>query len=63
MELLANEAQVDAHFGPFGDCGSIGSEIILDASDGIPVKYCFGPFGDKVSIGDTRWYSKVMRLK
>jgi hypothetical protein len=51
MELLANEAQVDAHFGPFGDCGSIGSEIILDASDGIPVKYYFGPFGDKVSVG------------
>jgi hypothetical protein len=23
MELLADETQVDAHFGPFGDCGNL----------------------------------------
>ena len=35
---------------------TIGSEIILDAPNGIlgymgPVESCFGPFGDGVSIG------------
>ena len=49
MALLSDEAQVEAHFGPFRDSANldpyrgmvcaertIGSEIILDASDGIP---------------------------
>ena len=49
MVLLGDEAQVQAHFGPFRDCAnldadkcmvcaerSIGSEIILDAPDGTP---------------------------
>jgi hypothetical protein len=48
MVLLGDEAQVDAHFIPFGDsanldarqvhglCQTIGSEIILDAPDGTP---------------------------
>jgi hypothetical protein len=49
MVLLGNEAQVDARFGLFGDSANlvaiqahglcqhtIGSEIILDASDGSP---------------------------
>jgi hypothetical protein len=41
MVLLGDEAQVEGHFGPFGDSGNldcvehtIGSEIILDAPDG-----------------------------
>ena len=49
MVLLGDEAQLKAHFGPFGDSGNIdanwvhgcaehtiGSEIILDALDGSP---------------------------
>ena len=49
MVLLSDEAQVEAHFGLFGDnanltqdrcmiCAerTIGSEIILDAPDGTP---------------------------
>ena len=49
MVLLGDEAQVEAHFGPFGDSANldgmwctlctertIGSEIILDAPDGTP---------------------------
>ena len=49
MVLLGDEAEVEAHFGPFGDranldvdrcmvCAecTIGSEIILDAPDGTP---------------------------
>jgi hypothetical protein len=47
MELLGDEAQVEARFGQFGDCANLdvdrcmvctectrGSEIILDAPDG-----------------------------
>jgi hypothetical protein len=47
MELLDDEAQVEARFGPFADCANldtrysavcaehtIGSEIIIDAPDG-----------------------------
>jgi hypothetical protein len=50
MELLGDEAQVKACFGPFGDSANldadrcmvcaehtIGSEIILDAPDGTPM--------------------------
>jgi hypothetical protein len=49
MELLCDEAQVEAHFGPFGDSANLdedqctfctecnkGSEIILNAPDGTP---------------------------
>jgi hypothetical protein len=49
MVLLGDEAQVDARFIPFGDCANldaskctvcvkrtIGSEIILDTTDGTP---------------------------
>jgi hypothetical protein len=49
MELLDDEAQVEAYFGPFGDRANltqgmctvyaehtIGSEIVLDAPDGTP---------------------------
>ena len=49
MVLLGDEAQLEAHFGPFGDSANldarsvhgciertIGSEIILDAPDGTP---------------------------
>ena len=49
MVLLGDEAQVEAHFGPFGDSANldvdrcmvcaehtIGLEIILDAPDGTP---------------------------
>jgi hypothetical protein len=47
MELLGDEAQLEARFGPFGDSANldevhslrqttIGSEIILDAPDGTP---------------------------
>jgi hypothetical protein len=49
MILLGDKAQLDAHFGPFGDSANldqdrctvcaertIGSEIILDAPDGTP---------------------------
>ena len=49
MVLLADEAEVEAHFGPFGDSANpdvdrcivcaertIGSEIILDVPDGTP---------------------------
>jgi hypothetical protein len=49
MVLLGDEAQVEAHFGPFGDspfltqdrcmvCAehNIRSEIVLDAPDGTP---------------------------
>jgi hypothetical protein len=49
MVLLGKEAQVEAHFGPFGDrpnldqcrCTvwakhTIGSKIVLDTSDGTP---------------------------
>ena len=49
MVLLGDEAQVGAHFGPFGDSANldghrcmvcakrtIGSEIILDTPDGTP---------------------------
>ena len=40
MELLGDEAQVEARFGPFGDSATpeciIGSEVVLDAFDGTP---------------------------
>ena len=49
MVLLGDEAQLEAHFGPFRDSANldvdrctvctertIGSEIVLDAPDGIP---------------------------
>ena len=49
MVLLSDEAQVVAHFGPFGDSANlaqdgcmvcaertIGSEIVLNAPDGTP---------------------------
>ena len=49
MVLLHDEAQVEAHFGPLGDCANldtdrctvfakhtIGSEIVLDAPNGTP---------------------------
>ena len=49
MVLLDDEAQVEAHFGPFGDSANldidrctvytertIGSEIVLDVPDGTP---------------------------
>ena len=49
MVLLGDEAEVEAHFGAFGDSGNldadrcmvcaegtIGSEIVLDATDGTP---------------------------
>ena len=49
MVLLGDEAEVEAHFGPFGDSANldvdrcmvcaertIGSEIILGAPDGTP---------------------------
>ena len=49
MVLRCDEAQVEAHFVPFGDCANldasqcmvcakhtIGSEIIFDAPDGTP---------------------------
>ena len=49
MELLGDEAQVEARFGPFGDSASldvdmctvcaertIGLEIVLDVPDGTP---------------------------
>jgi hypothetical protein len=50
MVVLGDEAQMEAHFGSFGDCANIdsrdrctdcaertiSSEIILDASDGTP---------------------------
>jgi hypothetical protein len=49
MELLGDEAQMEAHFDPFGDSAnldidrctvytecSIGSEIILDTPNGTP---------------------------
>ena len=49
MVLLRDEAQVEAHFGPLGDSASlqadrcmvfakhtIGSEFVLDATDGTP---------------------------
>ena len=49
MVLLGDEAQVEAHFGPFGDSANldvrsytvcaertIGSKIVLDAPDGTP---------------------------
>ena len=56
MVLLGDEAQLEAHFGLFGDSANleadrctvctehtIGSEIILDAPDGTP--RCRGSFG------------------
>jgi hypothetical protein len=69
MVLLGDEAQVEARFGlcfeivpiliqdrstTFVEC-SIGSEIILDAPDGIlgdvgRVESCFSPLGDSVSM-------------
>jgi hypothetical protein len=49
MGLLGDEAQVEAHIGPFGDCATldarlehvcvervVGSEIVLEAPDGTP---------------------------
>ena len=49
MVLLGDEAQVQAHFGPFRDCvdldadkcmvcteRTIGSKVVLDAPDGTP---------------------------
>ena len=49
MVLLGDEAEVEAHFGPFGDSANldadrcmvcaertVGSEIIVGAPDGIP---------------------------
>ena len=52
MVLLGDEAQVEARFGPFGDCAiltedrcmvcvgrTIGSDIILDAPDGTPRRH------------------------
>jgi hypothetical protein len=66
MELLGDKAQVEAHFGPFGDsayltrcmvCAEriVGSEIILDAPDGTPrfvghVESRFGLFEGSVSV-------------
>jgi hypothetical protein len=54
MELLGDEAQVDTRFGPFGDIANhdirlvhglaertIGSENVLDASDGTPYGLLF----------------------
>jgi hypothetical protein len=55
MVLLGHEAQVEAHFGPFGDSVNLDSILV----HGLCQMYhrlgnCFGR---------TRWYSFVMRLK
>jgi hypothetical protein len=68
MVLLGDEAQLEARLSPFGDSANltqdrcavcaehtIGSEIVLDASDGTPrrvghVESCFDPFGNSVSV-------------
>ena len=61
MELLGDEAQVEAHFGTFGDGANltqdrctvyvehiIGYEIILDAPNGTP--WCHGSCGISLFI-------------
>jgi hypothetical protein len=62
MEVLVDEAQVEARFGPFGDSANldvdrctvcaectIGSKIIWNLMG--HVESCFGLFGDSVSLG------------
>jgi hypothetical protein len=55
MELLDDEAQVEARFGPFGDSANVDARYV----HGLRRTYhrlinCFRC---------TQWYSKVMRLK
>jgi hypothetical protein len=45
MELLGDEAQVEARFGPFGDSAN------LDEVHVGHVEFCFSLFGDSVSVG------------
>ena len=63
MVPLGDEAQVEAHFGPFGDsctfCDecAIGSEIVWThlvelLGDVGHVESHFGPFGDSVSVSE-----------
>jgi hypothetical protein len=65
MVLLGDEAEVEAHFSPFGDSSNLDAREVhglrrmyhpLVSHFGLlgdvgHVKSCFGPFGDGVSVG------------
>ena len=55
MELLGDEAQVEAHFSPFGDCASVGGRY----THGLHQMY----HRLRNRFGHTQWYFMVMRLK
>ena len=54
MVLLCNEAQVEAHFGPFGDSGNLDTSLV----HGLRETYHML----ENNFGRTRWNSKVTRV-
>jgi hypothetical protein len=56
MVLLCDEAQVEAHFGPFEDSANLTQDSCFiyakrTIGDVGQVESCFGLFGDSVSVG------------